>query len=158
MSLAENVSQLSDNLGYWHNRLNRLVETGFERRLTAFGLTVSQWSVMALLFHGEARTIGELADAFPLDQGAVSRLVDRLREKSLVVRRRHETDRRLTIVELTEKGRALMPELAAAADDNDASFFGVLDDDEIAEYRQLLAKLLMHAARAVTDQPDRDTR
>ena len=156
MSLNEPVSQLSDNLGYWHNRLNRLVETGFERRLAGFGLTVSQWSVMALLFHGEARTIGELADAFPLDQGAVSRLVDRLREKSLVVRRRHETDRRLTIVELTQQGRALMPALAAAADDNDASFFGVLSDDEVAEYRRLLAKLLMHAARENAGERDRN--
>lgn len=124
-----------------------MVETGLERRLAVHGLTVSQWSVMALLFHGEAHTIGELADAFPLDQGAVSRLIDRLKEKDLVVRRRHPKDGRLTVVELTENGRDLMPAVTAAADENDAAFFGVFDDAEIAEYRQLLAKLLLHAAR-----------
>lgn len=147
MSIDESVSRLSDNLGYWHGRLHRMIETGLDRRLAAHGLTVSQWSVMALLFHREARTIGELADAFPLDQGAVSRLIDRLKDKSLVVRRRHPTDRRLTMVELTDAGRALMPVLAAAADDNDAAFFGVLDDDDIAEYRRLLARLLLQAGR-----------
>lgn len=145
------VSRLSDQLGYWHNRLSRMVETGLERRLAAHGLTVSQWSVMALVFHDEARTIGALADAFPLDQGAISRLIDRLGEKQLVVRRRHPSDGRLTVVELTDRGRDLMPAVTAAADENDAAFFGVLDDAEIAEYRRLLAKLLLHAARAGSD-------
>jgi DNA-binding MarR family transcriptional regulator len=54
----------------------------------------------------------ELAERLVLTSGAVTQLVDRLEKLSLVTRTRHPTDRRITLVELAEKGQlAPVPEL-----------------------------------------------
>jgi DNA-binding MarR family transcriptional regulator len=56
---------------------------------------------------GEA-TAGELAKAAELSPASMSSMLDQLERDGIVERRRSETDRRVVVVSLTEKGRELL--------------------------------------------------
>lgn len=143
------ISDLYEHIGYWHNRFGHQVGTGFERRLAQHEVTVSQWCLMVVLYHGSASTVRDIARIIQLDAGAVTRLADRLSEKGLVTRAPDPKDARSVILQLTEEGHRLTPILAEEADKNDEAFFGVLSAEEIAQYKTLLTKLLMRAGNEV---------
>jgi DNA-binding MarR family transcriptional regulator len=77
-----------------------------------------------------------------MTRGAITRLADRLIAKSLLLRVADPTDRRAQTLALTAAGRALVPELAALADANDAEFFGHLTADGRAALRHLLREIV----------------
>ncbi len=140
---AGKISRLADHLGYWHNRFGRLVDADLEQRLAEHGdVTVSQWYVLVLLYHRQAASVPEVAAALSIDRAAASRLVARVEFKGLVARRVDPGDPPAATLKLTRKGRKLTSELAAAADENDRVCFEALSDDEVVQFKSLLAKLL----------------
>lgn len=144
-------SQLEDHLGYWLRCLSNFVHQAFAARLERHDVSVPQWVVLRCLLDREHTSLGELAQAVGVDNGALSRMVERLLQKGLVRRETDAENRRAVRLGLTDAGKKLVPTLAKEADENDAAFFGVLDE---AERRQLLAmvrKLLSeHGWRAET--------
>lgn len=88
------------------------------------------------LYKDGASSAGALMDALGMTKGAVSKVVTRLQEKGLVERSVAGADRRAQQIVLTQAGRALVPALAALADENDAAFFGHLTP---AQRRALVA-------------------
>lgn len=144
------TSGLRDHTGYWLRRLSDTVHTRFERALAGHDVTVAQWCVLIAVYKGEATTPLEAAELIGIDRGAITRLVDRLVAKGLILRIADPVDRRSVRLVLTEQGRELTPRLAAIADRNDAHFFGGLSDAENRQLVGLLEKLLERAGLEVT--------
>ena len=96
------------------------------------------------------RAPSDLAERLGLTRGAISKLVDRLVAKALVIRTASQEDRRFQSLALTASGRGLVPKLAALADKNDAEFFGHLTMKERAQIERLLKDIVdRHALRTV---------
>jgi DNA-binding MarR family transcriptional regulator len=142
MSEQHTYSGLRDHTGYWLRRLSNLVHQTFERKLAEFDITVSQWNVLVAIYRDDARTPLELARFIDIDTGAVTRLVDRLALKGLIMRVADATDRRSICLELTEKGKQLVPQLIQRADLNDQQFFSVLTPSEHEQLKMMIGKLL----------------
>lgn len=140
--MKNEVSDLYKHLGYWHNRFGQQVHLGFERRLRAHDVTVSQWCIMITLYYDYANTVRDLSKTLSLDAGAITRLADRLENKKILIRLPEEKDARSVKFKLTEKGESLVAKLAEEADKNDEQFYGCLSDKELLEYQKLLTKLL----------------
>ena len=81
--------------------------------LAPLGLHPGQ-EVLLLELHQGARTQVQLATASGCEPPTITSSVRKLESAGLVVRRPSETDGRATIVELSDRGRALMPALEAA--------------------------------------------
>jgi DNA-binding MarR family transcriptional regulator len=124
------VSGLEDHLGYWLRFVSNAVSAEFARRVEAEGVTVSEWVALRALFDYDEMQPKELAVTMGLTKGPVSRLVDRLLGKKLIVRRASDEDGRAQFVRLTASGRRLVPKLAALADANDAEFFAHFSETE----------------------------
>jgi DNA-binding MarR family transcriptional regulator len=77
-----------------------------------------------------------------MTRGAISKLVDRLAGRALVRRAISGDDRRYQALAITAKGRALLPKLAALADENDAAFFGHLDAAEQERIRSVMREIV----------------
>jgi DNA-binding MarR family transcriptional regulator len=135
---SEAVSSLEAHLGYWLRFVSNHVSHSFKVKVERHGVTVAEWVVMRALFDADDIMPSELSKRIGLTRGAVSKLLDRLATKDLVVIRGDAVDRRAQAVNLSGSGRRLVPKLAALADQNDAETFGHLDADERA---QLLATL-----------------
>jgi DNA-binding MarR family transcriptional regulator len=136
------LAPLDAHLGFWLRKLSNLVSESFAARLEAHDVTVPQWVLLRTMFDRPPGSLGSLAEALGTDMGAISRMVERLLKKGLVAREPDPTDRRAVVLRLTAEGRALVPALAAEADDNDAQFFKTLSAGEREAFLKTIQQLI----------------
>lgn len=151
---ADRVNELTSHLGYWLRFVSNHVSQAFARKVESRGVTVAEWVVLRELFGREAMPPSELAERLGMTRGAISKLVDRLAAKRLLSKAAGAgEDRRFLSVALTDKGKTLVPDLAAMADRNDAEFFGCLSAAERATLANLMRKLVRtHGLKEVPTQ------
>jgi MarR family transcriptional regulator, lower aerobic nicotinate degradation pathway regulator len=77
-----------------------------------------------------------------MTRGAITKLADRLIDKTLIVRKASRDDGRAQTLALTARGSDLVPKLAALADRNDAEFFGHLTPAEQRTLERLLKRMI----------------
>ena len=136
-------STLVDHAGYWLRYVSNHVSHAFARKVEAQGVTVAEWVLLRAMLDAGIANPSLLADAVGMTRGAVSKLVERLSRKKLVMRSSSEGDRRYQTIELTAAGKRLVPVLAQLADENDREFFGHLKPEE----RTRLVTLLQNIVR-----------
>lgn len=138
------VSGLKDHVGYWLRAVSNQVSHAFGQRLISSGVTTAEWVILREAFEAPATSVSALADLTGLSRGAVSKLVDRLEAKKLLVRKGDQPDKRRQAIGLSEAGRSLVPVLARHADENDRHFFSHLTT---GERRQLVGMMRDMARR-----------
>ncbi|MBX3464509.1 MAG: MarR family transcriptional regulator [Planctomycetes bacterium] len=74
----------------------------------------------------------------------VTRLIDRLEQKGLVVRARSPADRRQVLCRITDAGSSLLRKLDRPVDALDEAVLGGLTDGEVAELIRLLNQVRRH--------------
>ncbi len=109
--------------------------------LAAHGLSLSQFDVLATLWHGEGITQQELAERLLVTKGNVVGLIDRVGAAGWVERRPDPEDRRANRLFLTEAGRKLLAEAFPCQTAYICKAFGRLTEDELRQMHQLLEKL-----------------
>lgn len=122
--------------------LSRALRTATDQTLAPLGVTAQQWVILRWCCDRGEITPNELADLVKLDCAAVSRLLDRLEAKQLVVRRPNPAHRRSVIVEPTAGGRALAPRLTAEADRARARFLGEFSAEELMQLHRLQQRMV----------------
>ncbi len=136
------VRSLSAHLGYWLRFVSNHVSHAFARKLADKDVTVAEWVVLNELYGAEAVGPSRLAERLGLTRGAVSKLADRLIQKELILREDSAEDLRAHTLKITRAGAALVPILAALADENDAEFFGDMTLKERAALERMLKNLV----------------
>ncbi len=86
----------------WVLALDR--EFAADGQLAAMHVTSAQFSILAALSLGLAKSASDLCKDISYDAGAMTRMIDRLEEKGFLRRRRDPSDGRLVNLELTVKG------------------------------------------------------
>ncbi|HEX3842002.1 MAG TPA: MarR family transcriptional regulator [Acidimicrobiales bacterium] len=112
------------------HRSSRLV-----RLLTSFGareLSRTEAGIMLTLQDGPQR-ITELAESEALAQPTVTRLVDNLQERGLVVRDRHADDGRVVLVSISPAGRQTIESARSQVQALMRDTVQELSDEELAE-------------------------
>jgi len=115
--------------------------------LSRAGLGDSDFRVLEVLLHKGPLPVNTIGPKVWLTPGSISVAVDRL-EKTALVKRKNTDDRRVRLVELTPKGRALITKIFrdhAAAMEQAA---GVMSKDE----RLMLLRLLKKLGKGVEDE------
>ncbi|MEO6215966.1 MAG: MarR family winged helix-turn-helix transcriptional regulator [Sphingomonas sp.] len=138
MTRAPDPSPLDASLGYWLRSASNQVSHGVSQKLAARDVTAAEWVLLRMIYAHDVGAPNRLARDLGMTKGAISKLVDRLVGKGLAVKAPMASDRRHQDVWLTPVGRALVPELAAMADANEAEYFSHLSVVE----REMLETLL----------------
>ena len=94
--------------------------------------------------HDEVRP-SDLKELLFTDDAGVSRLIDRLVKKSLIVRRGHRSDARAHTLVLTSAGRALFHRLRRHARLANRALLDGLSPTEVARLRALLMRVSENA-------------
>ena len=94
---------------------SHLISSEFHKVARAHGFSVSEWRVMATLAGGEAVSIGRLAQVAVMKQPTVTRMLDRMTTKGHVERLPHDSDRRITLVRITDAGERTVTHLMELA-------------------------------------------
>jgi len=106
-----------------------------------FGLSITEWRVMAVLGGGSKLSANEVSERTAMDKVAVSRAVSRLLDKRYLLRQLHGSDRRRSELKLSAKGRAVFDQIVPLALAYERSILSVLADGEQRELLAILDKL-----------------
>lgn len=99
------------------------------------GITLQQYNVLRILRGAGAPGLPtlEIGHRMVERQPGVTRLVDRLIAKGLVVRTRSEADRRVVLCAITPEGKAVLGELDAVVGTVDQTIRGALGNERLAQ-------------------------
>ena len=119
--------------------------TGYESR---FGLSASEWRVLAVVTAAGSPTQAELLTATGMDKMNISRAVAGLSTRRLIDRVRDTGDRRTLRLSPTEEGRRIHDIVAPQALEVESRLLALLSAEEAATLRGALAKL-----KSACDEP-----
>ena len=125
------------------NKTTRALSTRLQSLFTSAGIDVTseQWMILLLLWQQDGRSAHQIADIIGKDKAAVTRLIDRLEKRKLVVRVSDTADRRQKKVCLTPDGRAIQEKLIPLGISNMQKGMQGLEEEEIETCKAVLRKL-----------------
>ena len=100
-------------------RAHQIALSRAEALLKPFDITFARYEALMLLHFSRRQSLpmSVLGSRLQVHQTSVTNAVDRLEAAGLVARKPHPTDRRATLVELTEEGLAVAEKATAALND-----------------------------------------
>lgn len=129
-------------------RVQQILLSAVDAALRPHGLTFARYEALVLLYFSRRRSLPMrvMGERLQLHPTSVTNIVDRLQADGLVRRVPHPTDRRATLVEITEEGLNRMADATKAVNDDDFGLRGL----DAAQAREL-TELLGRVRRAVGD-------
>ncbi len=129
-----------------------------ESNLARHNITQGRFSVLMILLNrcrSNSGTLGpaELADAAGVSRATMTGLIDTLERDGLVTRAPDTVDRRMMLVRLTDKGRALLEEILPEHFKRMSWLMSPLSEFERQTLVQLLNKLHLQASKFPAESP-----
>jgi DNA-binding MarR family transcriptional regulator len=147
------MPKMKPTLGFVLHDVARLLRKRFEQRARNLGLTRSQWQVLAHLSVNAGIQQSALADILEIEPITLCRILDKLEATGLIERSRHNTDRRIWLLHVTEKAAPLLDHMSGFADltRGEALSDVTAADQEIllATLTRMRANLILACARPV---------
>lgn len=109
--------------------------------LNPSGLTAAQFIILRRIAEGVATTAAELCRVLEYDTGSMTRMLDRLEEKQVIIRERSADDRRVVKIQLTPQGAEQYPKLKDQVRLALNRRFSPLSSDELIQLRGMLERL-----------------
>ena len=111
--MTKTSDNLENSLGYIIGRTSRAMANRFNQNLEKFGydVTCEQFAVLDSLSKKDGQTQKELAQYTCKDKTSITRLIDGMWKRKLVVRVHDKADARKKLITLTDKGRMLRKKL-----------------------------------------------
>ena len=133
-------------------RVQQILLSAVDGALRPHGLTFARYEALVLLSFSRLgrlpmRVMGERLQLHPT---SVTNIVDRLQADALVRRVPHPTDRRATLVEITDGGRAALEDATKAVTDVDFGLSGLTPDEE-TQLTTLLSQVRLAAGDFAAD-------
>jgi DNA-binding MarR family transcriptional regulator len=119
-----------------------LLNEDMTQTLSRDGLTVPRAHLVWLLHHGGPSTQRALADSLRVTPRNVTGLVDGLVATGYVTREQHPTDRRATLVSLTEHGAAILAEMDRSHRELAELLFGTMSGEQYGAFVDGLGHVL----------------
>ena len=140
--MTQTLLKLEEFLPYRLSVLSNQVSQGIARTYAdRFGLSVTEWRVIAILGRFPAIPARTVAERSAMDKVAVSRGVRRLLDAGLIKRGSDDNDRRAKPLQLSDEGRAVYAAIVPAALAYERRLLAALRPDEQVALEVLLAKL-----------------
>lgn len=125
--------------------LGRELRTALDRRFESHGITSQQAALLLLSRLVKEPSPIKMAARLGTDAAGMTRLLDRLERKQLIVRRASPDDRRLVVVELGPRGKRVLPRLVPEFRWAEKGLLDGFTTPELEQLQLLLRKLLKNA-------------
>ena len=110
------MGPLASYLPYLLNRAGTRIALSFSERIRPLGASLQMWRVLAALRERDGRRMGELSATTSIEVSTLTRLVDGMERRKLVVRRRDADDARAVTLHVTPAGRRLTERILPIAE------------------------------------------
>lgn len=116
------------------------------------GFSVSEWRVMASLAGGGPVSIGHLAQVAVMKQPTVTRMLDRMALNGHVERLPHGSDRRITLVRITDAGERMVRHLTELAREHERRVLEPFGMESAEALKDTLRRMIeLHKGAAAED-------
>jgi MarR family transcriptional regulator for hemolysin len=128
-------------IGLRLSRAARSVSRAFDDALTDAGGSLPVWLVLISLKSQRLPSQRELAGAVGIREATLTHHLNAMDAQGLITRRRDPANRRVHVVELTEKGEAAFHRMRRAAAAFDRRLRSGVSDEDVANLEDLLSRL-----------------
>jgi len=153
---VDNYSKIIDlSIGYLVGRLSRAIIKRLSKKFQDAGFDISyeQWSVLVHLYREDGQTQQALARTAVKDKAAVTRLLNGLEKKNIVLRIPDRNDKRSNFVYLTNKAKEIKPHLVGFVEEMlDEAAYGI-DPEEMTRCRTTINRIFSNFDR-LNNPPD----
>ena len=127
--------------------LGREMRTALDRRFESHGITSQQAALLLLSRLLKEPSPIKMAARLGTDAAGMTRLLDRLERKQLIVRRVSPDDRRLVVVELGPRSRHVLPRLIPEFKWAENGLLDGFKKSEVDQLNKMLRRLMQNARR-----------
>ena len=134
------------NLGMLIRSAHNLMTQRFVQNVYNSGLDISldQWMVLGPIWQSESPSQKDLGEICLLDKTSITRIIDALEEKSLVVRVSDQIDHRIKRVVLTNAGKQLFYDVLPIMEKTREEVRGEIPEKEIKVFKKVLSKIIQN--------------
>lgn len=133
--------ELEQCVNFVLTKAQNAIQQLFKAGLAPYGVTPGQYAVLKCLWDENGQTAKQLSERLYLDGSTVTGILDRMENKSLIIRQPDPKDRRAVRVMLTERGRALNEPVSAAIERANKKALERLAPEETVLLKRLLEEL-----------------
>ena len=132
------------NLGMLIQSAQNAMTKRFVQNVFNSGLDISmdQWMVLGPIWQLESPSQKDLGEICLRDKPTISRIIDSLEDKSLVVRVSDQIDHRIKRVVLTKAGKQLFYDVLPIMEKTREEVRGEIPDEEIEIFKNVLSKII----------------
>ena len=126
-------------------RTNDILEKLVKNDAQQYGLNISEFAVMELLYNKGPQQINRIQERILIANSSTTYILDKLEKKNYIIRERDENDRRSMKAALTEEGDNLISSIFPAHSELLTDLFSALSDEELSAFREMLKKISANA-------------
>lgn len=127
------------------SRALEAIEKQIVKNVKDYGLNLTEFAVLELLFHKGDQPIQKIGQKILLASSSITYVVDKLEEKNYLVRKACPTDRRVTHASITGEGKQLMEDIFPRHKEAMSKIMAGLNTDEKEMVVDKLKKLGLYA-------------
>ncbi len=130
--------------GYLISQIHQLSGRTFAKKLKEFNIDINhaQGRIIFALWKKDQIPINDLAKETSLSKSSLTTMLDRLEKSGHLIRKQSESDKRSTIICLTEKSSLMRTDYQKVSEEMTDLFYTGLTDDEISEFELCLKRIL----------------
>jgi DNA-binding MarR family transcriptional regulator len=135
--MSINQLKLKNQLCHRLYMASNSIVRAYRELLSDLNLTYPQYVVMMALWEQDKITIAELVEKTAIDGGAMTQILKKMADKSLLIIVKDQQDKRKRLVQLTQQGQALKIE-AVNIPNKISCKFNSIDSEQVKQLMQLL--------------------
>jgi len=117
------------------------VSAVIKQDITSYDLNTSEFGTLELLYNRGAQPIQSVANRMLMANSSMTYVIDKLEQKGFITRTIDDIDKRVTMVDLTDAGRAFFGSIFPHHKNTLSNMYKDLSDEEIQELIELLKKV-----------------
>jgi DNA-binding MarR family transcriptional regulator len=146
---ARKILQLERYLPYrlsiLSNRISALISETYSAK---FALSITEWRIMAVLGEYPGVSADEVSLKTQIEKSILSRAISKLLQRKLLERAFDPTDKRRSMLRLTETGLSVYDELVPMSYDYEQELLTCFSDTERQQFSELIDRLYEHAEKS----------
>ena len=135
------LGRLNDYLGFRLRRVHQQLSRGFSERATQYGLRTGAFSALAIIEANPGISQTEMARIIDVDASIAVALIDSLKKRGYIRRKRDTEDKRRYSIELTEQGVEMLDSVFAIVQEIEDQALHSLTPTELLTLNRLLDQL-----------------
>ncbi|WP_299453903.1 MarR family winged helix-turn-helix transcriptional regulator [uncultured Microscilla sp.] len=148
--MSDKSYNLDDSLGYLVNHTARAMSHQLNQNFlqAGFNVTGEQWIVLLQILNDDGLNQQEIACKVGKDKASITRLVDGLEKRNLVVRISDKNDRRNKLIYLTNEGKQVKAELSKIAEKTLTDLQQNIDHADLENCKNVLRQVFKNCLEA----------